>query len=264
MFARPPPLWVTAAARAEDTHRQNIDNRTTEKHGGGQATTMSPLDEGAVPDPTFTSNTAGSAPAVCMDPIRLEYYRSFGFVVGLAVRTGVAPLPLPRLAPRWWMLVAEDEISARGGLEGSGTPAHVSQAACKPDATKRSEVSEGWGASSSRLPRADQRSAPSGSTAVDVVLATLRRLQEGGAAVVTRQQQQRLDEILADARFVGPLSNGQVVELLPGGEALRLEQISIAGGVSDSRTALYSRQSRRVNSGKRKPGCVRMPGCHRR
>lgn len=198
-----------ADARAEDTHHGAAASGRTKEDSG--RTTVLSLDDGAAPDPAFTSNLAGS-PTVCMDPIRLEYYRSLGFVAGLAVRTRV-PLPLPRLAPRWWMLVAEDKLASEGLDSSSEASGQVPPAACMVEA-KRSEASEGRGPSSSCLRRADPRLKTSFSS-VDGVLAALRRLGEGGAATTG---QQRPDDTLADARFVGPLSSGKVVELSPGGE----------------------------------------------
>lgn len=186
-----------------------MDARAATRHGvdrtgeDSRGATIPSLDDGVVPDPLFTSNRESHA--ICMDPIRLEYYRSLGFFAGLAVRTRV-PLPLPRLAPRWWMLVAEEENASAGPLSNEVT-ATAQVAMATPKRSGPSEIR----AASSTFSAEGSKCTPS---TVDGVLAALSQLREGGTA-----PRERLDKILADARFVGPLSNGQVVELSPGGEA---------------------------------------------
>ncbi|CAM9328498.1 unnamed protein product, partial [Scytosiphon promiscuus] len=155
-------------------------------------------DHKAVPNPLFASN------GVAVDPGRLSLYRSLGFIAGIAVRTGV-PLPLSHLSPRWWMLVSSDASSspesptAVGGGPASGTKtkadARGRSRSVHPDGSMPSDAAK------DHLPFCT----------VDEVLTKLSRLEEAGI------KKKELDEVLADARFVAPLSNGLVAELQPGG-----------------------------------------------
>lgn len=150
--------------------------------------------EGLVPNPLFTSK--GMSP-VCMDAGRVALYRALGFIVGIAVRTGVA-LPLSHLSPKWWMLVSDgassfDEPAAvRGKTSGLTTSSSVCPVEASP-----SSLSNGTPLH----------------PAIDGVFTSLGRLAEAGLA------KEQIEEILIGAKFVAPLSSGQVTELLPGGEA---------------------------------------------
>lgn len=127
-----------------------------------------------------------------MDPGRVALYRSFGFIVGLAVRTGVT-MSLSHLSPKWWMLVSNDVSSSEDNAAAVGG-GRASRATSKA-------------AVSSNL---TQETPPQ--SAIDGVLTSFSRLEEAGLG------KEEIDEILVDARFVAPLSNGHVTELLPGGE----------------------------------------------
>lgn len=202
MFA-PPPDPAVEKTGADDTA------------GEGGATTRdacaeaSSVNYGAAPDPFFSSDL--QSPVMCMDPERVALYRSLGFIVGLAVRTGV-PLPSFRLTAAWWMLVANESISTvddftarkewattRGGERGESKTSSV-------PGLRPSSPDEALSADTAR-----ERSPHS---VVARVLAAFDRLEEVGPA------REELEELFADARFVAPLSNGHVVELLPGGENL--------------------------------------------
>lgn len=196
MFVSKPGCSMMDAPAAT---RRGVDDRRGENSRG---TTIPWLDDGVVPDPLFIFNR--ELPTIYVDPTRLEYYHSLGFVAGLAVRSRV-PLPLPRLAPRWWMLVAEEEHASAGSVSND----MAATARIVTATATRSGSSENRAASSSV---SEESRRPTSST-VDGVLASLGRLQEGSTALP-----ERLYEILADARFVGPLSNRQIVELSPGGE----------------------------------------------
>lgn len=174
---------------------------------------LSLMDCGAAPDPLFTSNLQFSS--VHVDPERVALYRSLGFIAGLAVRTNV-PLPILRtLTPRWWMLVAREENTVADCVEEDGArPAVPIGNLVFSKAGELLRMKAPWsssytgGASSNPL-------AKDGATdsSVNRVLAALGRLGE-----VEPGSQEELDELLADARFVAPLSNGQMVELFPGGK----------------------------------------------
>lgn len=201
IFSSPISMFVcspsqTANRMSSVTSGQDAVNASGNNEVGGS----NDVDQDAVPNPLFVSS------GMCMDPGRISLYRSFGLIAGLAVRTGV-PLPLSNLSPTWWMLVSGDESSsidspaAVGGRPASGAT--------------RKEAARGR----PRPVRPDE-AVPSDSTkdppplcAVDEVLTKLNRLEETGL------KKEELDELLLDARFVAPLSNGLVAELLPGGEA---------------------------------------------
>lgn len=154
------------------------------------------------PNPLFAYN--GLSP-LCMDPGRVTLYRSFGFIVGLAVRTGV-PMPLSHLSPKWWMLVSNDVCSPvrnTSAMRGEGS----SRATNKIAGVTISRPICADATSSSNLLR---ETAPQ--SAIDEVLTSFTRLEQAGV------EKEEIDEILADARFVGPLSSGHVMELIPGGE----------------------------------------------
>ena len=194
------PAAASPAAHDPVAAGIEIKNWIGEGHGADQGADLdvAPKEdcvEGLVPNPLFTSK--GLSP-VCMDPGRVALYRSLGFVVGLAVRTRV-PLPLSHLSPKWWMLVSDgassfDEPSAtRGKTSGLTT---VSSSVCPEEASASYRSNE-----TPVYP------------AIDGVFASLGRLAEAGLA------KEEIEEILTDAKFVAPSSNGQVTELLPGGEA---------------------------------------------
>lgn len=174
------------------------------------------------PDPLFASNPR--SPNIYMDPARVALYRSLGSVVGLAVRAGV-PLPSLRLSPTWWMLVANEAsallMDAPTAAEGNtvGTKMSAEGGKRTPGGTaSEAEAAEGG---RSRPLGLDETAPISGDVAdkgeasnseLDGVLAALERIGEAGAG------KDKLEQVLADARFVAPLSNGQMVELVPGGE----------------------------------------------
>lgn len=151
-----------------------------------------------------------------MDPARLALYRSLGFIAGLAVRMRV-PLPMLRLTAHWWMLVANEPTAivdkVAGGAEWT-TPVLLA----KGERASRS-ANESTAVAKSQLSCTDNvllsplTEEKSPSDVVDGVIAALGQLEEEGPG------QERLDEVLTDARFVAPLSNGQVTELIPGGES---------------------------------------------
>ncbi|CAM9095192.1 unnamed protein product, partial [Hapterophycus canaliculatus] len=187
VFSPPIAMFVSSPAQgairgfsaAPDPVTANIGVNT---EAGGSLV----ADHDAVPNPLFASNGA------FMDPGRLSLYRSFGHIAGLAVRTGV-PLPLSHLSPRWWMLV-------------SGDGSHVSGATSKAAAYGRSRS-----VCSDEVVPSDATNGPPPSHPVDDVLMKLSRLEEAGL------KKDELNKMLEDARFVAPLSNGLVAELLPGG-----------------------------------------------
>lgn len=215
MFVPPPvsateTAGATGAAPSAATHHiaGDIDSNNRVGDGstsdGGTEAKTTPKDgvDGLAPNPLFTSNRLSP---LCMDPGRVTLYRSLGFIVGLAVRTGVT-LPLSHLSPKWWMLVSNDvspsvehasavggECSSRATRKAAGLTR--SRSAC-PDVTNASNLTQ------ERPPQ----------STVDGVLKLFSRLEEAGL------EKEEIDEILADARFVAPLSNGHVTELLPGGE----------------------------------------------
>lgn len=176
-----------------------IENRVGEGHSADHGTDVDIAKkedcvEGLVPNPLFTSKAMSP---VCMDPGRVALYRSLGFIVGLAVRTGV-PLPLSHLSPKWWMLVSDSASSPDDSAAARGKAAGLtrSRSICSEEASF-SSLSNGT------------RFHP----AIDGVFTSLGRLAEVGLA------KEETEEILTDAKFVAPLSNGQVAELLPGGES---------------------------------------------
>lgn len=202
-----PPAATRPVAANIDTN--NISNRVSESSTADEGVeTNAPPKENNVdgwgPNPLFTSNRLSP---LCMDPGRVTLYRSFGFIVGLAVRTGVT-LPLSHLSPKWWMLVSND-------VSSSVQNASATRGECSPQAT----TSKVAGVTKSRpicadaadSPNLSQETAPPQS-AIDEVLMSFSRLEEAGL------EKEEIDEILADARFVAPLSNGHVTELIPGGE----------------------------------------------
>lgn len=202
-----PPVRVTKKARAASLDGGDRDRTMVEASRKG---TICSHDNGVVPDPFFTSNQ--HCPALHMDPIRLGYYRSFGFIVGLAVRTGV-PLPVPRLAPRWWMHVAEEESTPRDANVVSRGEA-LDGIAAADDKVKTSGEKSQRPSEWERAPLNPPTEETSVASTIDVALAVLDRLGKTNTA-----SRETLDKILADARFVGPMSNGQVKELMPGGDA---------------------------------------------
>lgn len=173
------------------------------------------------PDPLFASNPR--SPVIYMDPARVALYRSLGLVVGLAVRAGV-PLPSLRLSPTWWMLVANeasallmDALTVESNTVGMSTSAEGGERTPGGTASE-AEAAEGGRPRPAGL---DETAPISGAVAnkggasnseLDGVLAALERIGEAGAG------KDKLEQVLADARFVAPLSSGQMVELVPGGE----------------------------------------------
>eukprot|EP00903_Cladosiphon_okamuranus_P007137 g6932.t1 len=201
MFVLPETGGATAAASptAPDAFAAGIEvkDKTGESRSASHgteiefATKKCPV-EGLVPNPFFTSN--GMSPE-CMDPGRVALYRSFGVIVGLAVRTGV-PLPLSHLSSKWWMLVSD---SARSFDEPAAVRDKASElttlrSVC-PDEANSSGFSRGTSLHSS----------------IDGVFTSLGRLAEAGLP------EEEIEALLAGAKFVAPLPNGQVTELLPGG-----------------------------------------------
>ncbi len=192
----------TLAAKAGDAI---AGGHTAPDHGIGAEIPTKDKVNGLIPNPQFTSN--GSSP-ICMDPGRVMLYRSLGHISGLAVRTGV-PLPLSHLSAKWWMHVSH---SVRSSVRSSS--------AVESDRASRA-TSEATGDTRSRFVSPSATLSPANPSlneetplppAIDGVFASLERLGEAGLA------REEVDEILADARFVAPLPNGQVAELLPGGE----------------------------------------------
>lgn len=153
----------------------------------------------ASPDPLFASSW--QSPVVSLDRRRVAYYRSLGYIAGLAVRTGVA-LPSLHLTENWWILVANEESFTEDSI-GVGTEWATSNA-------------NGAGENASCADPAKQGSPTS---MVDDVLAALGRIEAAEPA-----HQGVLDEVLAEARFVAPLSNGEMCELVPGGKRRKFRQ----------------------------------------
>lgn len=164
------------------------------------------------PDPLFTSDR--HSPVLRMDSRRIALYRSLGLVVGLAVRTGVA-LPQLSFTETWWKLVAnEPGVIKSSGLDrwtkqptvmASGRPLKSTSRA--PDNALRPlrsiEVASPLSVEDKSLPPLDR------------VLRALDRLFIGEEGPT----KDTLEDFLADARFVAPLSNGMMAELVPGGES---------------------------------------------
>lgn len=175
---------------------------------------------GATPDPFFASSPR--SPNIYMDPARVSLYRSLGLVVGLAVRAGV-PLPSLRLSSTWWMLVANEAASAlREVATAEENMAKLSTTAEGGERTPRTaseaEAADGGKSRPSCLGEAVSISddvtdkGKTSSSELDGVLAALERIGEAAAG------KDKLEKVLTDARFVAPLSSGQMVELVPGGE----------------------------------------------
>lgn len=182
--------------------------------------TPSAGDGGATPDPLFASNPL--SPNIYMDPGRVSLYRSLGLIVGLAVRAGV-PLPSLRLSPMWWMLVANEAASALMDVATADeSMVRLSTTAEGSERTRgtesEAEAADGGKSRPSCLGEAVSVSddvtdkGKTSSSELDGVLAALERIREAAAG------KDKLEEVLADARFVAPLSSGQMVELVPGGE----------------------------------------------
>lgn len=229
VFSPPMSMFITPSdwvATEEASHAATASGGGDDnKKPSNEETTTSSLDVGAVPDPLFASRRPTSS-ALCMDTERVGLYRSLGIIAGLAVRTGV-PMPFPRLAPRWWMLVAEEEEheekeeqedeaedareekkKARGERQEEGNTSGDDVVAARTKSEQR------WimPSSSGTLLTAETPAV----CAIEGVLGTLGKLSEEAAE--TGKLEKALGEVLIEARFVGPLSNGQVMELLPGGE----------------------------------------------
>lgn len=216
MFVRPPTpaektTDATSAAVSAAPDPSGVKPESNNAVGEGRTCTIRGLGAeiatkgkvgGLIPNPHFTST--GASP-VCMDPGRLMLYRSLGYLSGLAVRTGV-PLPLSNLSPKWWMLVSKNTSCSSLDSSSAAENCHSSRVSNK--ATSRFACPSVTASSAS--PNLNEETTPS--SAIEEVFASLGRLEEAGVA------QQEIDEILADARFVAPLPNGQVAELLPGGE----------------------------------------------
>lgn len=193
MFVRSPPSPADEAPLGASDPTAAVNNNDN-IDGVALAANTPPRDHvpDTVPNPFFTSR--GLSP-VCMDPERVSLYRSFGFIVGLAVRTGV-PLPLSNLSSQWWMLVSNDEC-----------PSAVTENA--PGVTRMDADSPRTAFCSNATKEAPKKSP------IDGVLSALRRLEEAGL------KQEEMDEVLADARFVAPLSCGNSTDLVRGGENWR-------------------------------------------
>ncbi|CAM9356733.1 unnamed protein product [Ectocarpus sp. 12 AP-2014] len=190
MFVRSPssPADEASLGASDPTAAANNDSNVD---GVAFAANTLPRDHvrDTVPNPYFTSR--GLSP-VCMDPERVSLYRSFGFIVGVAVRTGV-PLPLSHLSSQWWMLVSNGEC-----------PSAVTESA--PGVTRTLADSSG-----TVLLRSNATKEAPPQYKIDGVLSALSHLVEAGL------KQEEMDEVLADARFVAPLSSGNSAELVRGG-----------------------------------------------
>ena len=225
MFVSTTPAEDTKSASeatVEATFDAHVASNANEKTRTGGAAVRDVPDKallagcGATPDPLFVSRS----PNIYMDPARISLYRSLGLIVGLAVRTGV-PLPSLRLSPAWWMLVANEasaltDVSAteekKAALsmtdeEGKRTPGTASEAEAVDRRRSRPSCLDEAAPISDNV--TDKRASIS---AIDGVLAALERIGGTGAG------NEQLEKVLADARFVAPLSNGHMVELVPGGE----------------------------------------------
>lgn len=190
-----------------------VKDRVGESRSAGHGTdievaTKEDCVEGLVPNPLFTSK--GLSP-VCMDPGRVALYRSLGFIVGLAVRTGV-PLPL-HLSPKWWMLVSDSASSfdEPAAARDKAPEITTSRSVCPEKAS-----SSGFSRGTSLHP------------SMDKVFTSLGRLAEAGLAT------EEIEAVLADAKFVAPLPNGQVTELLSGGEGSSQNLINRAFSKSET------------------------------
>lgn len=190
MAAASPATPEPVAARIEARHRVG-DDRSADCGTDVEAATKANCVEAVVPNPLFTSK--GMSP-VCTDPGRVSLYRSLGFIVGLAVRTGV-PMPLSHLSPKWWMLVSDSASSFEESRAVEAPGLTTSRSVCPEEASSSSLLN-----GTSLHP------------AIDEVFTSLGRLAEAGLA------KEEIEEILTDAKFVAPLPNGQVTELQPGGE----------------------------------------------
>lgn len=178
----------------------------------GVQTEVSSQELGAVPDPLFVSHW--HSPPVSMDSRRIGWYRSLGFIAGLAVRTRV-PFSLPKLDPIWWMLIANgnslldrDAASTRSSVplaavNGQQTSCGIGKT---PNEVNFSLPCFDKGDFSLRGQEEPQ------SLTVDSVIEALDRLGEDQSA------QGALEETLTGARFVAPLSNGNIKELMLGGK----------------------------------------------
>lgn len=195
--------------------RQESGVTGTNVSGGDRAgvqTEVSSQELGAVPDPLFVSHW--HSPPVSMDPRRIGCYRSLGFIAGLAVRTRV-PFPLPKLHPIWWMLIA----NGNNLLDRDATS---TRATVPWTAAKGQQTSCGMGKAPSELNipspcfgKGDfclRGQVGTESLTMDGVIEALGHLGEGQTA------QGALEETLTGARFVAPLSNGHVKELMLGGK----------------------------------------------
>lgn len=212
------------ATRVDDTSAASIVGEGKASSGEQEraTTTTHPLDEGMVPNPSFVSSQRSRTKS--LDPERVGLYRSLGFIVGLAVRTGV-PLPLSGLTPRWWMLVAEDCRDAFGeddytcGARKTGDVANNEwkrNSTYEPAVARTTSVVDCSGPSPGNSVGIQPKRQPSAE--VDWLLGVLRRLADDDSRR-RPESDSPWNEVLADARFVGLLSNGQVVELFPGGES---------------------------------------------
>lgn len=194
MFVRPSAQDATRGSSVTpDSVSRNAD-------GNGISDGSHVADNNAAPNPHFVSN------GLVIDPGRISLYFSFGYIAGLAVRTGV-PLPLAHLSPKWWTLVANHDDGC------SSVDQYAAVGACNAPGAKNKSV-EGTRSRSGRpeVVGCDAAKHLPPSSAVEEVLTKLGTLEE----IVTKKGE--VDELLADARFVAPLSNGEVAELLPGGE----------------------------------------------
>lgn len=241
MFIPTTPAESTTSAREATATKANFntpaDSTAHVKKSTGGAKAYSVPDNnfpsaagcsGATPDPFFASSYR--SPSIYMDPARVLCYRSLGLIVGLAVRTGV-PLPSLRLSPTWWMLVTGetaslvDDVVATAGVkraepllaapEGEKTPGVSSEAAAATAAgdVTRTRHDHSCLDEAGSVAKSASDTARGSISALDGVLAALGRIRESGSG------KDELEKVLADARFVAPLSNGQMVELLPGGES---------------------------------------------
>lgn len=183
---------------------------------------------GAFPDPFFVCDLQ-SPPSMCMDTGRVALYHSLGIIAGLAALTGV-PLPL-RLTATWWMLVADEASST------TGEPVMVPDwgISMPLDASGR-ELRRGETTSRPRSPHkilpcklssmaAGNRSSMLLSPTLDV-----QRVHDSLGQLRTEAgwDEGPLDEVLQHAKFVAPLSNGYMAELVPEGGRAKYERFRTA------------------------------------
>lgn len=179
----------------------------------GVQTEVSSQELGAVPDPLFVSHW--HSPPVSMDPRRIAWYHSLGFIAGLAVRTRV-PFPLPKLDPIWWMLIANgnslldrDAASSRTSVPLTAVKGHQTTCGIGKVSNEQNFPLPYFNKGDSCLRGQEEAQ----SLTVDGVIEALDRLREDQTA------QGALEKTITGAKFVAPLSNGNIKELMLGGKS---------------------------------------------